>query len=431
MTYREARVYLDEVSKYGSVLGLDTIRNLLEELGNPQEDLKFIHIAGTNGKGSVLAYISTVLKEAGFRTGRYISPSVISYLEKIQIDGEWIRETEFAELVEEVHKAVVRMETDGKACPTVFEMETAIAFLYFKNKHCDYVLLEAGMGGKGDATNIIRTTELAVFSSVSYDHMGFLGHTLTEIIENKAGIIKPGCAVVSAGQMPEAEQVIADRAKEMGCPVTFAQSDEAVCEERDFRGQTISYKEWKNLRISLAGSYQIQNAATALEAIAALKEKNRLDISEAVLRRGMEKADWPGRFTCLSEHPLFFVDGAHNEDAAKLLRECVEEYFPDKKKIYIFGVFKDKEYQKITSIMASSADQIFTVNLPNRGRTLDAEILKEEAQKYTKAEAVGDIALAVEKAWKMAGDDTVILAFGSLSYLGAVMEQVRKLADNR
>lgn len=175
MTYEEARVYLDEVSKYGSVLGLDTIRELLYELGNPQNDLRFIHIAGTNGKGSVLAYISTILSETGFRVGRYVSPTVIGYLEKIQINGNWISEKVFTELVEEVQRAIVRMETNGKASPTVFEVETAIAFLYFQREHCDYVVLETGLGGILDATNIISNTKVAVFTNISRDHMGFLG----------------------------------------------------------------------------------------------------------------------------------------------------------------------------------------------------------------------------------------------------------------
>ena len=202
MTYKEARVYLDEVSKYGSVLGLDTIRGLLRELGNPQDDLKFIHIAGTNGKGSVLAYTSTILSEAGYRTGRYVSPTVVSYLERIQIDGKWIPEDEFAELVEEVKKAIARMEARGEASPTVFEAETAVAFLYFREKRCDLVVLETGLGGLLDATNIVKNTELAVFASISRDHMGFLGETLEEIAANKAGIIKPGCTVVTSLQKP-------------------------------------------------------------------------------------------------------------------------------------------------------------------------------------------------------------------------------------
>ena len=191
VTYKEARVYLDKMSKYGSVLGLETIRGLLRELGNPQDDLKFIHIAGTNGKGSVLAYTSMILSEAGYRIGRYVSPTVVSYLERIQVDAKWISEEKFAELTEKVRNAIARLEAAGENLPTVFEIETAIAFLYFKEMKCDLVVLEAGLGGELDATNIIRNTVCAVFVSISRDHLGILGNTLTEIAENKAGIIKP------------------------------------------------------------------------------------------------------------------------------------------------------------------------------------------------------------------------------------------------
>ena len=172
MTYKEARVYLDEMSKYGSVLGLDTIRGLLRELGNPQDDLKFIHIAGTNGKGSVLAYTSMILSKAGYKTGRYVSPTVISYLEKIQIDGKWISESEFAEIMEEIKEAVDRLVCKGEPVPTVFEVETAMAFLYFKKQKCDLVVLETGLGGGTDATNVIKNTVCAVFATISVDHLG-------------------------------------------------------------------------------------------------------------------------------------------------------------------------------------------------------------------------------------------------------------------
>ena len=229
MTYKEARVYLDEMSKYGSVLGLDTIRGLLRELGNPQDDLKFIHIAGTNGKGSVLAYTSTILSEAGYRTGRYVSPTVISYLERIQIDGTWIPEDEFAELTENVKEAIARMEAAGEESPTVFEAETAIAFLYFKKKKCDLVVLESGLGGILDATNIIGAPVCAAFATISVDHLGVIGDSLEEIVQNKAGIIKPGCAVVSAKQKENVREILKKTAEEKGCPITEAQPEQSAC----------------------------------------------------------------------------------------------------------------------------------------------------------------------------------------------------------
>ena len=279
MTYEEARVYLDEVSKYGSVLGLDTIRELLYELGNPQNDLKFIHIAGTNGKGSVLAYISTILSENGFRVGRYISPTVIGYLEKIQINGDWISEKVFTELVEEVQRAIVRMETNGKASPTVFEVETAIAFLYFQREHCDYVVLETGLGGILDATNIISNTKVAVFTNISRDHMGFLGNTLEEIAENKAGIIKPGCVVVSAAQEEVVRKVLKEAADKNHVQIQFAEPDKVQVLDESYHGQTFSYKQFENVHISLAGLYQIQNVATACEVLLHYKELSRQKIN--------------------------------------------------------------------------------------------------------------------------------------------------------
>lgn len=427
MTYKEARVYLDKVSKYGSVLGLDTIRNLLDELGNPQDELKFIHIAGTNGKGSTLSFISSVLTEAGYRTGRYISPAVLSYLEMIQVDGQWISEEEFAELVEKVKKAVARMETKGLVSPTIFEVETAIAFLYFYEKECDYVVLETGLGGVDDATNIVKNTVAAVFATISYDHMGILGNTLDEIAEKKAGIIKQGCTVISTKQKPEVRRVLEQKAKESGCTIVFAEPEKAIVENSDYKETIFSYKEWENLLIRLAGSYQIINALTALELFS---RRIIPGISDEAVRNGLEKAEWTGRFSCIYEKPVFMIDGAHNEDAAIRLRETLEQYFPDKEKIFICGVFKDKEYEKIAQIMAPLADRIYTVNLPNRERTLDAEtlcsVMRQYARESCKIEATGDTCAAVEKALQEAKEDEVILAFGSLSYLSDVIDCVKK-----
>ena len=208
MDYKEARVYLDEAAKYGSVLGLTTMTELLKRLGNPQDDLKFVHIAGTNGKGSVLAYLSTVLKEAGYKVGRYISPTLFSYRERIQVNEAYITKEAVARLTGLVKEAADEMAAEHLAVPTVFEMETAISFLYFKEECCDLVVLETGMGGRERRYQCGRDTVLEVLASISMDHMGVLGNTLGEIAWNKAGIIKPGTAVVSMKQLPEAMQVI-------------------------------------------------------------------------------------------------------------------------------------------------------------------------------------------------------------------------------
>ena len=424
VTYKEARVYLDEVSKYGSALGLDTVRELLHELGDPQKDLRFIHVAGTNGKGSVLAFISTILSEAGIRTGRYISPTVVSYLERIQIDGKWISEEEFAELVQEIQKAIVRMEAKGLSGPTVFEIETAIAFLYFRNMHCGIVVLETGLGGKEDATNIIEHTLVSVFTPISRDHMSFLGDTPEEIAEQKAGIIKPGCVVVSAPQEPGVRRVLERHAAEQGCEIRFVKTEEAIVTQEDYRGQTFSYGGMKDLNIRMAGAYQIINGVTAWEAVRAAGDAAGMQIREEAIRRGFENARWPGRFTCLRERPVFLVDGAHNADGALWLKKSVERYFPGRRLFFIMGVFRDKEYERIAQIMAPLAERIYTVSLPDETRTLSARELKKTAELYCKGTvlAMNDIDSAVEEAMRDAEEEDVILAFGSLSYLGRVME---------
>lgn len=455
MTYKEARVYLDEMSKYGSVLGLDTIRGLLRELGNPQDDLKFIHIAGTNGKGSVLAYTSTILSEAGYRTGRYVSPTVVSYLEKIQVDGTWIAEDDFAELTEKVKEAIARMEAAGENLPTVFEAETAIAFLYFQKKNCDLVVLETGLGGATDATNIIKNTICAAFATISEDHLGVIGNNLEEIAETKSGIIKPGCQVVSARQKELVREVLKRKIQSVILESRIQQKvnerngfTEAepekmqICKE-DLYGIEFSYKEFTEMKSPLVGQCQIENLATALEVIRCLRRLG-YEISEEQVRSGLSKTRWPGRFTLLSEHPLFLIDGAHNEDAALKLKETILRYLPGKRLTLIMGVFKDKEYEKITSILCPLAEKVYTVDLPNAGRTLSAEELAVCAKRWCdRTEAVGDIRSAVERAVREAEqdlkqeteqgensdattgscaekEDRAILACGSLSYLGEV-----------
>ena len=424
MNYKEARVYLDEVSKYGSVLGLDPIRELLGELGNPQEHLKFIHIAGTNGKGSILACASEILTAAGYKTGRYVSPTVIDYLERIQVDGRWISEEEFTPLVMEVKDAVTRMEKRGLSSPTVFEVETAIAFLYFRNKNCDFVVLETGLGGLLDATNIVENTVAAVFATISRDHMAFLGDTIHEIAVNKAGIIKNGCAVVTSMQNKEAMEVLEEKALSCGSIVYVEDQSKIEMIAENYKEQIFTYKEWKELKVPLAGRYQMNNAVTVLGLVRALREKGYVITDEAV-RTGFLNVKWPGRFTCIGENPVFIVDGAHNEDAALRLRESVEHYFTGKKLIFIMGVFKDKEYEKIAKIMAPLAHTILTVNLPDENRTLSAGELSKTVEVYCgHVETVGEIEDAVQRAFALADPDDVILSFGSLSYLGRVMKAV-------
>ena len=419
MNYEEARAFIQKVSVKGSELGLTTITNLLELLGNPQDELKFIHVAGTNGKGSVVAYLSTVLEYAGYRVGRYISPTLFSYRERIQINREYISREDFAEALTEVYGAYCRMEEQGMTLPTVFEVETAVSFLYFRKKKCDLVMLEVGMGGRLDATNIIKTPVLTVLASISMDHMEFLGNTLAEIAWNKAGIIKQGVPVVSAHQEAEAEAVIAEEAEKKNSECHFVDMAFLTDVCYGLESQSFCYGDFGKVTIQLAGAQQIENAALALEGIASLRRVG-YDISGDDVQQGMRDTVWKGRFSVIHREPLFILDGAHNPDAALRLRDSILKYFKNRKKYYIFGVFSDKEYDKIIEITADLAEHIYTVETPDNPRALPAGKLAEAVRrKNPSVEASESIPDAVQKCLASAGPEDVIIVFGSLSFLGA------------
>ncbi len=425
MNYTEAREFINQVSARGSELGLTTITNLLGMLGNPQDELKFVHVAGTNGKGSVLAYLSTVLQKAGYSVGRYISPTLFSYRNRIQVNQEPVGREEFAELVTQTAEAMEKMEAEGMALPTVFEVETAISFLYFKEKKCDLVLLEVGMGGRLDATNIIRTPVLTVLTSISMDHMEYLGNTLGEIAWNKAGIFKPGIPVVSADQEQEAAEVIRREAKQLGCSCSFVETKQISDVQYGLERQQFSYKSFDGVEIHLAGMHQIGNAALALEGIEALRQAGYV-ITDETVKDGMRDTVWKGRFSIIHDKPYVIIDGAHNPDAAMRLAEAVQRYFPDRKKYYIFGVFSDKEYDKIIDITAPLAEHIITIETPDNPRALPAGQLAEAVRRVNPSvEAARSIAEAVEKSFALAGEKDVILIFGSLSFLGDVERAVQ------
>lgn len=426
MKYEEAVEYMESLNSYGIVPGLSNIENLCEALGNPQKDLKFVHIAGTNGKGSTLAYISTVLKSAGYKVGRYVSPTIFEYRERIQINGRPISKKALCEWVERIKEACDNLCAAGKKHPTSFEAETALAFAYFKEQGCDIVVMECGMGGRLDATNIIENTLVSVLASISMDHMQYLGKTLEAIAAEKAGIIKSGCPVVSALQEEAAMQVIEKIANEKGCKLTVAQPAEVKKVRYGLEKQRFDYKTWKNLEITLAGNHQIDNA---LLAIKVLEELNDLGyaVSEKALRKGLQETKWPGRFTVVGKKPYFIVDGAHNADAAKKLAETIEFYFTNRRIIFIMGVFRDKEYDTIIEQTHKYADQIITVATPGNARAMSAyELATEVAKVHPDVTAVDSIEEAVEISYLLAGKEDVILAFGSLSFMGRLLTILEK-----
>ena len=413
---------IEELKKRGSVPGLDAIEGLLEELGHPEDNLKVVHIAGTNGKGSIFAYLSSILIAAGFKVGRYISPTISCYEERFQINGEYITKDELARLYNIVEEAMKREEEKTGLKPTLFEVETAISFLYFKEEKVDYALIEVGMGGRMDATNVIRHPELTVISSISYDHQAFLGDTLEEIAWQKAGIIKNSDEVCKVIEQEATK-------KKVKC-IEIKPTDYEVLSETPY-GSTFLWKE-QRYETKLPGRHQVSNAVTALAASEYLfrkdYEKNnaRKAIAEELDEMNVKSAQqggiirtcWPGRLEVLKKEPLFYRDGAHNPDGAKKLAAFLQKYFTNKKIIYIMGVLKDKEYKKMLRYLMPMAKEVYVFK-PKNERGLSAQILADTIKEVADVSVTieSDVNAAVFRALDTAKPDDVLVACGSLSFM--------------
>lgn len=422
MTYETARACAAQISRSGSVLGLKSIKNLMHELSDVQEKQKIIHIAGTNGKGSAGAFIECALMEAGCKVGRYTSPAVFEPLEVFRVNGNNISREDYAAMFSLVKNACDRMVKKGMEHPTIFEVETALAFLYFEKEKCDYVLLEAGMGGRTDATNLIKHPVCSVLTSISMDHMQFLGKTLEEIAYAKVGIIKEGCPVVTAEQKPEAMQVIKTEAARRHAEVHVSDMSKIEIKEMSLEKLLFFYPGMGNVVLHLTGTYQIENAALAATAL-----REVLKISDEHILSGLKKTVWHGRFEVIGRNPLFLIDGAHNEDAAVKLRASLENYFTNIPITYIIGMFADKEHEKVLKIMLPLASRVYTVT-PDNPRAMQAETLAEEAEQIgADAAACSSVrqaaALAEENARREGG---IVIAFGSLSYLKEITQYKKR-----
>lgn len=422
---------IEELKKRGSVPGLDAIEGLLEELGHPEDNLKIVHIAGTNGKGSIFAYLSSILIAAGFKVGRYISPTISCYEERFQINGEYITKDKLARLYNIVEEAMKREEEKTGLKPTLFEVETAISFLYFKEEKVDYALIEVGMGGRMDATNVIRHPELTVISSISYDHQAFLGDTLEEIAWQKAGIIKESCPVILSENSDEVCKVIEQEAtkKKVKC-IEIKPTDYEVLSETPY-GSTFLWKE-QRYETKLPGRHQVSNAVTALAASeylfrkdyeknnarkAIAKELDEMNMKSAQ-QGGIIRTCWPGRLEILKKEPLFYRDGAHNPDGAKKLAAFLQKYFTNKKIIYIMGVLKDKEYKKMLRYLMPMAKEVYVFK-PKNERGLSAQILADTIKEVADVSVTieSDVNAAVFRALDTAKPDDVLVACGSLSFM--------------
>ena len=434
MTYEEALHFIKLSEQYGSVLGLENMRKLLKELDNPQDKLKFVHIAGTNGKGSTAAYIANILASAGYLVGRYISPAVFSYFEKIQITGlnkqvkksssvktTYINNIEVAKYINRIKEICRAMTEEGFPHPTVFEIETAMAMLHFVKEKCDVVVLEVGLGGRLDATNVITTTECAVITSVSMDHMHILGNTLEKIAEEKAGIIKERIPVVSYDQEPEAKEVIESACRKNHSALTEADFNKIQIETQSIEETIFSYESFKHLKIRLLGENQVKNAVLAVLTAECLRNLG-YSITNENIQNGLEHTHWRGRFEIIKKKPYFIIDGAHNEDAALSLEQNIKYYFGSKKIIFIIGVLADKDYDAVLRHTGKYADKIYTIT-PNTIRGLPADKLAKTALKYNcRVFDAGTVVRAVKMAYESACEEDVIIAFGSLSYLKEICD---------
>ena len=436
MTYREAEAFIKKSYDQVIRLGLERMEILLDKLGNPQEQLKFIHVAGTNGKGSVCAMTARILQCAGYQTGLFTSPVISDYREQFQVNGEMISETDFSRLAGAVKQACGQMDDP----PSEFEKAVALAFLYFKECQCDLVVLEVGLGGIDDATNVIQTPEVAAIVNIDFDHMGFLGNTLVEIAQKKAGIIKEHAIVVTAEQKAEVMAVLQERCNAMHATLIQTSATDIQLREKGLFGQRFDYKNQrdrgsvrlKNITLSLLGDHQCGNAAVVLAIIDCLIQKGYA-ISPDAIREGMKSVRWPGRFEVVSKAPFMIIDGAHNPDGIDALYHNLREYCPGEKFVFITGILKDKDYHEMLKQMLPLADSFVTI-APDNPRALSADACAEAIRAcgfYGEVVVSADTTHAVIVALQLAKSKHIgVCAFGSLYSVGTLSHIATKLCND-
>lgn len=415
MKHSEIKEFKTTIAKRGMVFGLETMEVLLDKLGNPHDELKVIHVAGTNGKGSVIAFLAEILISAGYKTGVYTSPAVFHEREIFQINHKMISEDRYEDLFCRMKKITEELERERSIVPTLFEIETAMAFQYFKEESCEIVLIEAGLGGKQDATNCIKEPLCSVITSVGLDHVHILGDSIEEIALEKAGIIKEGCPVVCGAQRQNAVKVI-----------------DKVCEEKHAPLNVVSESQlnrngFPKVRVGLLGKIQLVNAAVAMECIQVLRGYG-YDIGDRHIISGIQTTRWNGRVSILSQQPLVILDGAHNADATYCLKETLQEEFPWMEWVLIVGVFADKDYYAIVDNLAQCSHHILTIT-PSHPRALDGKALAEIiTEKGIHAQYEDSVKEALKKAknWCSEKNNRGIVAVGSFSFLGEIKLLVEK-----
>lgn len=426
MNYNEALNYIHSISWTFCKPGLERTQELCQGLGNPQNNLKFIHVAGTNGKGSYCSMLASVLKEAGYKVGLYTSPYITFFNERMAINGEPISNDELVAVTERVKMVADNMMDK----PTEFELVTAIAFEYFNRNKCDYVVLECGLGGRLDSTNIIKTPVLSVITGISLDHTSILGNTVEEIAREKAGIIKEGVPVLWCGEDENATKEIEDVAKNRHSPVNFPNHNEIIIKKMTFEGTTFDYKAYKDIIIKLLGAYQPKNCANVLESIDILKA-NGLKISPKNVKIGLEKAVWHARFERVFDSPLVIFDGAHNPEGILASTQSIEQYFRNERVNVLTGVMADKDYTYIANCISQIADKVYCIT-PDNPRALDAKRYSEVYKSLgVNTEPFENVKSAVECAiFESKRDKKALVCLGSLYMYSEVTSVLFEYKNN-
>ncbi|MCI5852734.1 MAG: bifunctional folylpolyglutamate synthase/dihydrofolate synthase [Clostridiales bacterium] len=423
---------IHEFNKFGMVLGLSRMEELLRRLGDPQDTLNVIHVAGTNGKGSVSKYLEEGLAACGYKMGLYTSPYIEKFNERIRFDGADISDEDLEYYGQKVVDAAEAMVADGKDSPTEFEVVTAIAFLYFAGKKADITILEVGLGGIGDSTNVVKHPLASVITSISYDHMAQLGNTLAEIAVNKAGIIKTGCPVISNVPERDAAKIIARKAYAMGSRLFDVSGIRAAVSEQTPFSQVVSMelyeKSYSDVEISMVGKHQAENLKTALATLEILRKSGAVKLDREALYAGLKRARQPGRFEVIGggpeagdeSKPLVIIDGAHNEAGAQALQETMAQYFAGKKILLVAGILADKQIDSIIKFLTKITDHIIVTEPDNPRKLAASELAKHMADAGVTAEVASDAEAAMHRAKELADGYDVILFAGSLYLIGDV-----------
>ncbi len=422
MNYNEALEYIHSVEWLGSRPGLSRTEELLGHLGNPEKGMKFVHVAGTNGKGSTCAMCDSVLRAAGYRVGLYTSPYIVRFNERMCVDGKPISDEELAELVEIIKPIADAMEDK----PTEFEIITALAFLYFNRHKCDIVVLEVGMGGRLDSTNVIEAPVVSVITGIAIDHVSVLGNTVSEIAKEKAGIIKSCRPVVYGGRDDSAFEVICNKADECQSEVVRTNISAIAVKSMNVGGTLFDYGRLKDIKLSLCGSYQPENALTVIETVRALN-RNGFAVSESALRDGLVNAKWRARFELLSEDPIAIFDGSHNMQGVKAASESIKRFFNGQRVIMLMGVLADKEWRSMLDELLPLAEKMYCVT-PDSPRALAADDLAAECTaRNVDATAFSALDEGVCAAYREAKTQNVpLVMLGSLYMYGDVFFALEK-----